>query len=98
MSLDALIMLAGAFVAVLPFLGFPGSWDNIFFLLAGIFVIALGIVVRRRLAHKVTPEGLARGRSTPEGLARAPDATSQRTETSAEDSLFSAGHEKGIAE
>ena len=48
MSLDALIMLAGAFVAVLPFLGFPNSWDNVLFFLAGVFIIALGIVVRRR--------------------------------------------------
>ena len=48
MTVDTLIMLAGAIVALLPFLGFPNSWDSIFFLLLGIFVIALGIVVRRR--------------------------------------------------
>ena len=48
MTLDALIMSAGAFVAILPFLGFPNSWDNILFLLAGIFIIGLGIVTRRR--------------------------------------------------
>ena len=51
MSLDALIMLAGLFVAVLPFLGFPNSWDTIFLFVAGIFVIALGIVVRRRMGQ-----------------------------------------------
>ncbi|OGG53744.1 hypothetical protein A3H16_04315 [Candidatus Kaiserbacteria bacterium RIFCSPLOWO2_12_FULL_53_8] len=51
MSLDALIMCAGAFVAILPFLGFPNTWDNIFFFLTGIFIIALGIVVRRREGH-----------------------------------------------
>jgi len=48
MSLDALIMFTGAFVAILPFLGFPPSWDTVFFFLAGILIIALGIVVRRR--------------------------------------------------
>jgi hypothetical protein len=48
MTLDALIMFAGAFVAVLPFLGFPNSWDTVLFFLAGVFVISLGIVVRRR--------------------------------------------------
>ncbi|HXK38622.1 MAG TPA: hypothetical protein VJ043_00845 [Candidatus Paceibacterota bacterium] len=48
MSLDALIMLSGAFVAVLPFLGFPNSWDNALFFLAGIFIVSLGIIVRRR--------------------------------------------------
>lgn len=48
MTLDTLIMFSGALVAVLPFLGFPNSWDNAIFFLAGVFVIALGIVVRRR--------------------------------------------------
>lgn len=48
MTLDSLIMFAGAFVATLPFLGFPNSWDAAFFVIAGVFVIALGIVVRRR--------------------------------------------------
>lgn len=48
MTLDGLIMLSGAFVALLPFLGFPLSWDTVLFFLAGIFIVSLGIVVRRR--------------------------------------------------
>jgi hypothetical protein len=48
MTLDTMIMLAGALTAVLPFLGFPNSWDNVLFFLTGVFVIALGIMVRRR--------------------------------------------------
>lgn len=48
MTVDTMIMLSGALVAVLPFLGFPNSWDNVLYFLAGIFVISLGIVVRRR--------------------------------------------------
>ncbi|OGG59968.1 hypothetical protein A3C86_00990 [Candidatus Kaiserbacteria bacterium RIFCSPHIGHO2_02_FULL_49_16] len=55
MSLDSLIMLSGAFVALLPFLGFPNSWDNVLLFLAGIFVIALGIIVRRRETHSINP-------------------------------------------
>lgn len=51
MTIDALIMLAGAFVAGLPFLGFPNSWDTVFFFIAGAFIIALGIVVRRRIGR-----------------------------------------------
>ena len=51
MTIDALIMLSGAFVAVLPFLGFPNSWDTFFFLAAGVLTVALGIVVRRRLGQ-----------------------------------------------
>ncbi|MBV9159672.1 MAG: hypothetical protein JO019_03715 [Candidatus Kaiserbacteria bacterium] len=48
MTLDTLIILAGVLTATLPFLGFPHSWDTVFFFLLGVFVIALGIVVRRR--------------------------------------------------
>jgi len=55
MTLDAVIMLTGAFVAVLPFLGFPTSWDTVFFFLAGVLVIALGIIVRRRDAEGTIP-------------------------------------------
>ncbi len=47
MTLDTLIMLTGTFVAVLPFLGFPSSWDTVLFFLAGIAIIGLGIAVRR---------------------------------------------------
>jgi len=56
MSLDTLIMLAGTFVAVLPSLGFPNRWDNVLFFLAGVFIISLGIIVRRRKAHSITSE------------------------------------------
>ena len=48
MTLDSLIMFTGAFVAALPFLGFPYSWDNVLLFIAGVFIVALGIVVRRR--------------------------------------------------
>lgn len=57
MTLDSLIMLSGAFVAVLPFLGFPNSWDNAFFLIAGIFIIAFGVAVRRRIHKKGEQHG-----------------------------------------
>jgi hypothetical protein len=48
MTLDTLIMLAGLFVLLEPHLGFPNSWDTVLISLAGIFVIGLGIAVRRR--------------------------------------------------
>ncbi len=62
MTLDALIMLAGAFVTVLPFLGLPNSWDTVLLFLAGVAIIGLGIVVRRRF-----PPGNASVGSTPKG-------------------------------
>lgn len=48
MTTDTLIMLSGAVIALLPYLGFPNSWDSVFLLLLGFLVIALGITVRRR--------------------------------------------------
>lgn len=48
MTLDSLIILSGALVAILPFLGFPNTWDAVIFVALGALVVALGIVVRRR--------------------------------------------------
>lgn len=48
MTLDTIIMLAGALVALLPFLGFPEGWDKVLFFLLGALVIGLGVAVRRR--------------------------------------------------
>lgn len=48
MSIDSLIMFSGVFVAVIPHLGFPQSWDTVLISAAGILIVALGIVVRRR--------------------------------------------------
>lgn len=54
MTIDSLIMFAGALVAVLPFLGFPVSWDNVILLVLGVFVVILGVVVRRRGLVRMT--------------------------------------------
>ncbi|RJR13836.1 hypothetical protein C4585_01340 [Candidatus Parcubacteria bacterium] len=48
MTLDTLIIITGAAVAALPFLGFPSTWDKVIFLLLGVFVLSLGIALRRR--------------------------------------------------
>jgi len=48
MTIDAVIMLLGTFVALLPFLGFPVRWDSVLLVVIGVFVIMAGIVVRRR--------------------------------------------------
>lgn len=48
MTLDTVIMLFGAIVAVLPFLQFPQDWTNFLAFIAGIIIIGLGIAVRRR--------------------------------------------------
>ncbi len=48
MTLDSLIMLCGALVAILPFLGFPNTWDSVILAILGALIITFGIVVRRR--------------------------------------------------
>ena len=48
MTVDTLIMLSGTFIALLPFLGFPLELRKMLFIGSGIFIIALGIVVRRK--------------------------------------------------
>jgi hypothetical protein len=52
MTLDSLIMLCGALVAILPFLGFPNTWDTVMFAVLGSIIVALGVVVRRRTPRK----------------------------------------------
>ncbi len=48
MALNAIIMLMGMLIAIVPYLGFPVSWFRILYLVLGIIVIVLGILVRRR--------------------------------------------------
>ena len=55
MTLDTLIMLAGSLIALLPFLGFPSSWDTAIFFILGVVVIGLGIAVRRRVGIPRAP-------------------------------------------
>ena len=59
MTLDTLIILAGALVAVLPFLGFPNSWDTVLLFLLGISIVGLGLMVRRRIGNASEPRGSA---------------------------------------
>lgn len=56
MTLDSLIILSGALVAILPFLGFPNTWDSVIFLILGALVVTLGIVVRRRAPRRTAQD------------------------------------------
>jgi hypothetical protein len=48
MTLDTTIMAFGVFVAALPFLQFPQDWTDFFAFIAGVVIVGLGVVVRRR--------------------------------------------------
>lgn len=56
MTVDILIMFAGAATTLLPFLGIPLKWDNVVLVILGVFIIILGIVVRRRGSRGGTPK------------------------------------------
>lgn len=60
MTIDTLIMLSGAFVALLSFLGLPAAVDTILFVLAGVVIIGLGIIVRRKEGERLTVERAVR--------------------------------------
>jgi cytochrome c biogenesis protein CcdA len=60
MSLDALIMLFGALVAVMPFFGFTVDMQKWIIFVLGLIVITLGIAVRRR-GHIKRPVRRRRG-------------------------------------
>jgi hypothetical protein len=47
MGKEALIMLLGGVVGLLPFLGFPARIDTIIYSVAGLSLFSLGILVRR---------------------------------------------------
>ena len=55
MSRSKLIIIAGALVAILPILGFPGTWEAIFQVFAGFSIIGLSIwtTIDKKLSLKV---------------------------------------------
>lgn len=49
MSKQKAIIILGAFVAVMPYLGFPTAWRKGFFLLAGIAIVIYGYKINKEL-------------------------------------------------
>lgn len=49
MSKDAIITVLGVWIAILPFLGFPGSWRTVLLVLTGLLIVGLGLKLRREL-------------------------------------------------
>ena len=47
MTKDLVIIALGIWVAVLPFLGFPNSWDRIFLVITGLSISVLMFLLRR---------------------------------------------------
>lgn len=48
MSKQKAIFFIGLWVAVLPFLGFPGSWKRVFFVATGVGLAYLGYILNKQ--------------------------------------------------
>ncbi len=48
MAKQKIIFFLGIWVAILPFLGFPGSWKQIFFLITGLLLAYLGYMLNKQ--------------------------------------------------
>jgi len=51
MKKDTAILILGLLIALMPFLGFPGAWENWFFICAGLLIALLGYLLRRDIVH-----------------------------------------------
>jgi asparagine N-glycosylation enzyme membrane subunit Stt3 len=56
MSKEVLIILLGLLIALMPYLGFPGSWKNVLSIVIGIAIAGLGFVVRQERIWKEREE------------------------------------------
>ncbi len=52
MTIDASIMLSVVLIILMPFLGFPRSWDDTIYFFLGVVVLSLGIVGRRKAGRR----------------------------------------------
>jgi len=57
MSKETGVIAMGIWVFILPFLGIPGSWKEVLFMLTGLGLAALGFYLRR--------EAISRGDASP---------------------------------
>lgn len=47
MGKETLIIILGVLIALTPFLGFPRSWETVFFVVAGLGIVAVTIFFQR---------------------------------------------------
>ena len=56
MSKETSTVLLGLLVAIMPFLGFPQAWRNVFYILGGIVIISLGLLLRADHLHRASTQ------------------------------------------
>lgn len=64
MSKDPIILILGIVVAIVPFLGFPGSFETVIFVLSGLAIAILAFMLRRDMAQGVHCEPFVEGKKT----------------------------------
>ena len=52
MSKELVIILLGILVALMPYLGFPGSWKSVFSIVIGIVIAGVAFIVRQERLWK----------------------------------------------
>ena len=64
MTKDVTLIALGFLVALLPFLGFPGSWERVFLILLGFGIIFLAFFLRKELIGHISHHGSQKGKKT----------------------------------
>jgi len=64
MSKETWIVVLGIVVAVMPFLGFPGSWKIIIYIVLGLAIAALALLLQFRKSSEVRSSLSESGRRT----------------------------------
>jgi len=80
--LRRILIILGALVALLPYLGLPRSWDNILFTFAGLAIVVLLVLSRRsvpsrEVAREETPAIIRDDRERKHGITTTPQKTMQ---------------------
>ena len=64
MTKEMWIIVLGIVVALVPFLGFPGSWKTVIFVLVGLAIAVLAFIIRLRRMTQMRNALSTKGRQT----------------------------------
>ena len=53
MSKNKIIFIVGILILLIQFLGFPSSWNNIFYIILGLILVVTAVVAHNRRRAKV---------------------------------------------
>lgn len=56
MSKELVVIILGLLVALMPYLGFPGSWKTVFSIVIGIVIAGIAFIIRQERLWKEREE------------------------------------------